>query len=493
MKKLAIVFVLGAILLSANASSILEHLYNSTRLRGGMQYDTKNGVKLGYNGSLVFDNGLFGFEIANVGGSLKAIPKAGGGRLGNTTSGSVDYAGEVHVGAHGHHADIGVNGTAGVYAEWEKETSEHGGSIGYNATLTNHANWTANSGDHTAEGVTKSALNVTGHGCHDDEGKAHVKQGFRGGVKTEGTFGDANGNSTNFTSVHLARGGVVKKIFIHHDHNHTGENDLFPQVAYKGKAGIEKADFVRVGDHKAGHLAKGGGEFGGLVWIEHKDDNDTWTTSIKHAKSADFGHKGKFLEGNKTKVIYGGVGTVSALDGAEITATKDGKDLTVGVLKTGELHHAGVYFKKPHHHDEEKLEKLIQAMQERKSYSEMGMDDMEEVADDLGKDCHHKKKVKTFLHAKWAAGKGVHAVRNDDNTIDVDTKGGVIWDARGVDSKHKKPWHHHGGHGYNSTFEIDPNQGKIDNIQVQLGDDTKIVDELQRKFQLQDLHMENLW
>lgn len=477
--KAVVVFILGALILTANAS-ILEHIYNNTHLRGNVLVDTKDGIKLGYDGSLGYKNGFLGFEIARVGAKFNALARPGA-KLGNTTNGTVDYSGEIQLsGGGGHQANVSVDGTAGLYAEYDKQDSDNGTSIGYNASLTNHNNWSVSAGDKEAAGTSGSILNVTGRNCIGN-GSAYVHQKFRGVHGARGNFTDGN-DTHNFMVTKFGGGGVKKKIYFHHGPH--GVAGPFPSVGYKGIAGVKTGEYIMFDRDRIQNLEESGAKFGGMVWVDKDEDDNSWVHKIKHAKSADYGKKGATIVNGEVAVLSKAVGTVGELHAAEVNVTKDYKNLTGAVFKSGNVHEFGVVNPHPEKVHKEQIEKEIKALKGGQDY-ELNRKDIEELLDQVGAvtGVDHHGGIKTYLHAKWAAGKGVEAHRNDDNTVDVDSHGGVVWEAVGADSRHKKPWHKHGGLGFNSSFEIDPNQGALRNVEVKVDQDSKIVEEMKQKFQ----------
>lgn len=472
MKVPVVIFLFGAVFLCANAS-IIEHIYNSTHLRGNVKLNTDNGIKLGYDGSLRFKNHLIDFQIAKIGANFNAAARPGA-KIGNTTNATVDYSGSIHLSGGGSkQADIAVNGTARLKATYNKSSSENGSSTTYTANFSNSAKWTASAGDKEAKGKSLHSLSVNGTNCYGD-GKAGVHQKFRGAQAVAGTYKDGNESHT-FGVLKYGTADVKKKIYINQGHSNDVTGGALPSVGYKGIAGFKKTEHVNWDNTTVKSFNKGGSLFGGLIWAEGSDDGKNYIHKIKHAKNADFGHKGETSVNGELKAVYGGVGTVGEIESADLNVTKDLTSLTGGLFKAGNLHYAGVVKHHPKEGDREEIEKEVDIMRENQAYGLAGSN-VEEVG-------HHHDKIKTFVKADWAAGKGVEAKANDDGTIDVDSHGGVVWKAVGVDTKHKKPWHKKGGFGFNSTFEIDPNQKAIRNVQVQIDQDAKVLEEFRNKFQ----------
>lgn len=257
-----------------------------------------------------------------------------------------------------------------------------------------------------------------------------------------------------------------------------------PSVAYKGIAGGSKAEYIRVDGHRIAKSEEAGAKFSGLIWADAGENNDTYFHNAKHYKTADFVHKGYTILDHELQALEKGAGTVSGINSVHLTASKDHTNFTAAVFKSGDLHHAGVVVPHPELEDLEKVDKEFQALKKRQQEEFEGkeFEDVDPAPMFVGGD-DGGKGIKAFVHAKWAGAKFAKAQVNNDSSVDVDTHGGKIWEATGVDSKHRKPWHRHGGFGYNASFEIDPHRSALNNVQIKLNQDPKQMEELKKRFQ----------
>lgn len=464
------IVILATFLLCAN-SSFIEHIYNNTHLRGGLKLNTTEGLKLGYDGGLHFDNGFLGFEIAKIAGNFNAALRPTQTN-GNQTQTTVDYSGDVEVSRGNHSASASVNGTVGITSQFETEETRHGGRVAFNATVTNNNQWTANADNHSAEGTTDGRLDLSTQ-VERHRNVITIEKHIRGGVENNGTIHNGD-KQDNFSIAHFGGAGLGEAIFIKgHPRNTNGSvGGVLPTITYVGRAGGMRGQRIEWNNNSISSQEIGRGKFSGLIWDDRDFNNGTFVHSVKHAKTAEFIHGGTVKVNDELVNVHGGAGVLNSIGSAETKFSNDTKNFKSGLFESGNMQHSGFDVAKPQPEDELLIEKL----QNSSSYD---LNEIENYEDHSNK----SHKVKIYTQTNWIAGKGVE-VQNHGNTTDVSTHGGAIWEVDGIVSNNekKKPIHEAGEISYGSSFEYDKHTSMIKGFLLKFGKDPKAIEELRRKY-----------
>lgn len=405
-------------------SSWFSHLLNHTKLRGKLDLNTDNGLKVDYNAKLGYENGKVAISLADVGANFNAERRNSTDLSKDGNDRAFNYTAALAVNQNGNKANVTVDGLIELHGEGNKTNdTDDNNTHHYGVHIKNTNQWTANANKFQVNGGHYGKLNLSG--------KVHKNGSF---IKTHHkvhSYAQFSGNVTNDGENvgfgFYAKGGDAK---IHNNIFLTGGKA--EEVEYQGHRGVPDAvssgkakyrGFTKFGwnNKSQGYSKEGEAEFEGIAWTMGKDKDNNTFRGFLGAQNIDYAHKGQIYVDNKKIADTLSVGDVAVLKHGGFKVNEDGT-WEKGFGSTGALNQWTVG-------------KFNGKRNEDSSSAENGEDSV------FG---NHKNKFLAKFKANWAHHVGLNGSTTDANSTNIDFKSGTLYKFGGHDSITKKPWEHHG-------------------------------------------------